>query len=63
MDVDAVLSTLPTRPAELIRQTRLQGASIAEAAARTGMSESAVKVSIHRGLKSLANRFGGRSDE
>ena len=34
-----------------------------EAAARSGMSESAVKVSIHRGLKSLADRFGGRSDE
>lgn len=63
MDVDAVLSTLAARPAELIRQTRLEGASIAEVAARTGMSESAVKVSIHRGLRSLADRFGGRSDE
>lgn len=63
MDVDAVLSTIPARPAELIRQTRLEGASIAEVAARTGMSESAVKVSIHRGLKALTARFGGRSDE
>jgi RNA polymerase sigma factor (sigma-70 family) len=63
MDVDVALSTIPARPAELIRQVRLEGASIAEAAARTGMSESAVKVSIHRGLKSLAARFGGRADE
>ncbi len=63
MDVDAVLSTIPARPADLIRQVRLEGASIADAAARTGMSESAVKVSIHRGLKTLAARFGGRTDE
>jgi RNA polymerase sigma factor (sigma-70 family) len=63
MDVDVALSTIPARPAELIRQVRLEGASIAEAAARTGMSESAVKVSIHRGLKTLAARFGGRTDE
>lgn len=63
MDVEAALSTIPARPAELIRQVRLEGASIAEAATRTGMSESAVKVSIHRGLKSLAARFGGRADE
>ncbi|RYE47621.1 MAG: sigma-70 family RNA polymerase sigma factor [Hyphomicrobiales bacterium] len=63
MDVDTVLSSLPARRADLIRQVRLEGASIAEAAARSGMSESAVKVSIHRGLKSLADRFGRRSDE
>jgi RNA polymerase sigma-70 factor (ECF subfamily) len=63
MDVDAVLSSLPASRADLIRQVRLEGASIAEAAARSGMSESAVKVSIHRGLRSLADRFGGRSDE
>lgn len=63
MDVEAVLATIPARRAELIRQTRLEGISIAEVAARAGMSESAVKVSIHRGLKSLTNRFGGRSNE
>lgn len=59
MDVDTVLATLPPRPAELIRQVKLDGASIAEAAERNGMSESAVKVAIHRGLKALAARFAG----
>lgn len=63
MDVDAVLGTIPGKPAELIRQTRLEGASVAEAAARLGMSETAAKVAIHRGLKSLAARFGGKADE
>lgn len=63
MDVDAALATIPDRPAELIRQTKLEGASVAEAAARLGMTETAAKVAIHRGLKSLTARFGGRSDE
>lgn len=57
MDVDTVLASIPDRPADLIRQVKLDGASIAEAAARTGMTESAVKVSIHRGLKALTARF------
>ena len=62
MDVDTVLATILARPAELIRQTKLEGASVAEAAARSGMSETAAKVAIHRGLKSLAARFGGKAD-
>lgn len=62
MDVDAALATIPPRPAELIRQTRLEGASVADAAARAGMTETAAKVAIHRGLKSLVARFGGKSD-
>jgi RNA polymerase sigma-70 factor (ECF subfamily) len=60
-DVDAVLTEVPERTADLIRQTRIEGASIAEAAARHGISETAAKVSIHRGLKSLMNRFAGGS--
>jgi len=58
-DVEAVLSTVPDRTADLIRQTKLEGASVAEAAARHGISETAAKVSIHRGLKSLVARFAG----
>jgi RNA polymerase sigma-70 factor (ECF subfamily) len=34
--------------------TKLEGLSVAEAAARTGASESAIKVQVHRGLKRLA---------
>ncbi|SMQ72118.1 RNA polymerase sigma-70 factor, ECF subfamily [Devosia lucknowensis] len=58
-DVDAVLATVSDRTADLIRQTRIEGASVAEAAARHGISETAAKVSIHRGIKSLMGRFGG----
>lgn len=59
LDVENVLSQVPDRTSDLIRQTKLEGASVAEAAARHGMSETAAKVSIHRGLKSLMGRFAG----
>ena len=39
---------------EAIVRTKLEGLSVAEAASLTGMSESAVKVNVHRGLKALA---------
>jgi RNA polymerase sigma-70 factor (ECF subfamily) len=35
------------------------GLTIAESAARTGMSESAVKIGIHRGMKRLAAMLHG----
>jgi RNA polymerase sigma-70 factor (ECF subfamily) len=41
---------------------KLDELSVAEAAKRSGMSESAVKMSVHRGLKALAEliqRRGG----
>jgi DNA-directed RNA polymerase specialized sigma24 family protein len=37
---------------------KLEGRSVAETAQLTGMSESAVKVGIHRGLKALAAKLG-----
>ena len=58
-DVDVVLGQVPERTADLIRQTRIDGASVAEAAARHGISETAAKVSIHRGLKTLMGKFAG----
>lgn len=58
-DLDVVLDTIPARTGDLIRRTRIEGASVAEAAAAHGMSETAAKVSIHRGLKSLMTRFAG----
>ncbi len=64
LDVETVLGALPARQAALMREVKLEGHSIAEAASRQGMSETAAKVSIHRGLKALAARFaGGSRDE
>jgi len=57
-DLAAMLDTLPERTRVLIRQVKIEGQSVAEAAASAGMSEAAVKVAVHRGLKALFNRFG-----
>lgn len=58
-DVDELLKTLPAKQANAIRATRLEGLSVAEAAAAGGIGESDVKVSVHRGLKALAARIRG----
>lgn len=58
LDVSTLLETLPPGQREPIRLVKLEGLSIAEAADRTGLSVSGVKVGIHRGLKALAARFG-----
>ena len=39
----------------------VEGLSVAETASLTGMSESAVKVGIHRGLKALAARLRSKT--
>jgi RNA polymerase sigma-70 factor (ECF subfamily) len=59
MDIDQMLEALPARQARLIRDTRIEGQSIAEVAQASGRGESDVKVSIHRGLKALAARIRG----
>ncbi len=56
-DLAALLDTLPDRNRLPIVHVKLHGLSVAEAAEATGMSESAVKVGIHRGLKALAARI------
>jgi RNA polymerase sigma-70 factor (ECF subfamily) len=53
-DLDKLIDTLPDRHRLPILHVKLQGLSVAEAARMTGMSESAVKVGVHRGLKALA---------
>ena len=59
MDLDALLATLSPKQARAIRDTQLEGKSVAEAAADAGIGESDVKVSVHRGLKALAARIRG----
>jgi len=53
-DLAALLGRLPDRHRLPIIHMKLEGLSAAETARRTGMSESAVKVGVHRGLKALA---------
>ena len=60
-DLDGLLATLPPRQRLPIVHVKLKGLSVAEAARKTGMSESAIKVGIHRGLKALALKIGKSS--
>ncbi len=53
-DVAKLLERLPDRQRLPIQYMKLEGLSVIEAARATGMSESAVKVGVHRGLKALA---------
>jgi RNA polymerase sigma factor (sigma-70 family) len=57
LDVDAALETLTPKQAATIRATKIEGLSVAETAARDDISETDVKVSVHRGLKALAKRL------
>ena len=58
-DVNKLLAELPERQRLPIVHVKLEGLSVAETAKQTGMSESAIKVGIHRGLKALAEKMRG----
>lgn len=53
-DLGRLLEQLPDRQRLPIMHMKLEGLSVAETARATGMSEAAVKVGVHRGLKALA---------
>ena len=56
-DLGQLLQTLPDRQRLPIVHVKLEGLSVVETAQLTGMSESAVKVGVHRGLKALAAKI------
>lgn len=64
-DVSRLLDRLPPARAALIRATKIQGLTNAEAGRAAGMSEAAVKVNVHRGMKALSARAdqGGADGE
>lgn len=60
-DLAKLLDRLPPRQRLPIVHVKIEGLSVVEAARATGMSEAAVKVGVHRGLRTLAAliRAGG----
>ena len=52
-DVAALLAQLPPKQRDAIRLVKLEEKSVREAADQTGLSESDIKISIHRGMKAL----------
>lgn len=57
-DLGRLLGTLPEKTRRTIEAVKLEGKTVAETAARCHMSESNVKITIHRGLKALAALIG-----
>ncbi len=55
-DLAKLLGGLPERQRQLLNDVKITGLSMEEAAAKSGMSVSAVKVNVHRGLKTMAKR-------
>lgn len=54
-DILALMRSLPAAQRAAIALTRLEGLSMAEASARSGVSVAALKVQVHRGLKRLGD--------
>jgi RNA polymerase sigma-70 factor, ECF subfamily len=54
LDLDRLLDELPPKFQSAIRRVKLEGLSVAETASRERLSESAIKVNVHRGMKALA---------
>ena len=54
LDLERLMANLSSKARRAIQYVKLDGLSVSEAAQRCGMSESAVKVSVHRGLRALA---------
>lgn len=57
-DVATLLEKLPEKQRTAIRLVKLEEKSVREAADETGFSESDIKISIHRGLKTLMRLMG-----
>ncbi|AWT12300.1 RNA polymerase subunit sigma [Stutzerimonas frequens] len=58
-DLGKLLQQLPPRQRLPIVHVKLEGRSVEETARLTGLSSSAIKVGIHRGLKALAAKIRG----
>ena len=53
-DMDRVIDQLDPRSAQIVRAIGIDGDTAADTGAKLGMSEGAVRVALHRALKSLA---------
>jgi RNA polymerase sigma-70 factor (ECF subfamily) len=58
--LERALDALPIRQREIVRALKLRDESVKEVSARLGMSQSAVKVTAHRGYKALRRLLGGK---
>ena len=57
LDLQRLLAEISSKAREAIQYVKLEGLIVSETATRSGMSESAVKIAVHRGLKMMARRI------
>ncbi|MGL4439733.1 MAG: sigma-70 family RNA polymerase sigma factor [Bosea sp. (in: a-proteobacteria)] len=57
-DVLKMVASLPHRQAEIVRAIFVDGQRTADVAGKFAMSDGAVRVALHRALKTLAGKFG-----
>jgi len=57
-DIGRVLETLAPGQRSVVAAVSVEGLSISETAKSLGMTETAVRVALHRGLTAIAQRFG-----
>lgn len=57
-EIERAFEGLADGQRRVVRAISVEGRSIAETAKALGMKETAVRVSLHRGLKAIATRFG-----
>jgi RNA polymerase sigma-70 factor, ECF subfamily len=57
-DAERMLSALPDKQRRIVQAMTLDDRSAADIGGELGMSEGAVRVALHRALKSLAGKFG-----
>jgi RNA polymerase sigma-70 factor (ECF subfamily) len=62
-DLRRLLALLPQAQRQAVEALKLQGLSVAEAARATGLSESAVKVYAHRGVRALSRAAAPAEDD
>ena len=60
--VKAALASLPARQREVVSALKVRDESVKEVGQRLGMTESAVKVTAHRGYRALRRLLGGRDE-
>ena len=58
-EIGRALQTLAPGQRSVVAAVSVDGRSISETAASLGMSETAVRVALHRGLTAIARRIGG----
>jgi RNA polymerase sigma-70 factor (ECF subfamily) len=57
-DINRALDGLPPAQRSVVSSISVDGHSIGETAVKLGISETAVRVSLHRGLAAISKRFG-----